>query len=128
MKEKKAEDALAPAAEPNVLDSSANLTPEPTSKATSEASRDSAVVLPITGELDLHAFAPRDIPSVVEEYVSACRERGLREVRLIHGRGRGVQRAVVRRVLAGLPSVVRFADADPASGGWGATVAELRSR
>lgn len=124
MKEKEAEDALAPAAEPSVVDSSANLTPE----STSEVSPDSAVVLPITGELDLHAFAPRDIPSVVEEYLAACRERGLREVRLIHGRGRGVQRAVVRRVLGALPFVVRFADADPASGGWGATVAEIRPR
>lgn len=97
-----------------------------TSESTSEPAPESAVVLPITGELDLHAFAPRDIPSVVEEYVAACLERGLREVRLIHGRGRGVQRAVVRRVLADLPSVVRFADADPAFGGWGATVAEIR--
>lgn len=83
------------------------------------------VLIPITGELDLHTFSPRDIPSVVEEYVTACRERGICEVRLIHGRGKGVQRAVVRRVLGELPSVVRFADADPAFGGWGATVAEL---
>lgn len=89
---------------------------------------DSVVVLPVTGELDLHAFAPRDIPSVVEEYLAECRARGLSVVRLIHGRGRGVQRAVVRRVLAASPDVVHFADADPASGGWGATVAEIRPR
>jgi DNA-nicking Smr family endonuclease len=84
------------------------------------------VELPITGELDLHAFAPRDIPSVVEEYLRACRERGLLSVRLVHGRGRGVQRAVVRRVLHGHPAVAAFADAPASAGGWGATIAELR--
>jgi DNA-nicking Smr family endonuclease len=81
--------------------------------------------VPITAELDLHAFAPRDIPSVVEEYVRACRERGLPSVRLVHGRGRGVQRAVVQRVLRALPGVASFHDAPPSSGGWGATIAEL---
>lgn len=81
--------------------------------------------LPITGELDLHAFAPREIPSLVEEYVRACRERGLTSVRLVHGRGRGVQRAVVQRVLRNLPGVLSFHDAPPASGGWGATIASL---
>jgi DNA-nicking Smr family endonuclease len=81
--------------------------------------------IPITGELDLHAFAPREIPSVVEEYVRACRERGLSEVRLVHGRGRGVQRAVVQRVLRGLAGVASFHDAPPSSGGWGATIARL---
>ena len=83
------------------------------------------VVLPLTGELDLHAFAPRDIPSVVEEYVRACRERGVLELRLVHGRGRGVQRAVVRRRLASLPGVVGYDDAPPAAGGWGATIVRL---
>lgn len=84
-----------------------------------------AVVLPLTGELDLHAFAPRDIPSVVEEYVRACREKGLLELRLVHGRGRGVQRAVVRRRLSALPGVVAFDDAPPQAGGWGATLVRL---
>jgi DNA-nicking Smr family endonuclease len=86
---------------------------------------DEPLELPITGELDLHAFAPRDIPSVVEEYLQVCRERGLRRVRLVHGRGRGVQRAVVRRVLRSQPGVAGFDDAPPASGGWGATLVEL---
>lgn len=81
--------------------------------------------IPITGELDLHAFAPRDIPSVVEEYVRVCRERGIRSVRLIHGRGKGVQRAEVRRVLARLEGVVSLEDAPPGAGGWGATVVLL---
>jgi DNA-nicking Smr family endonuclease len=83
------------------------------------------VEIPITGELDLHAFAPRDIPAVVEEYVRACRERGIRRLRLVHGRGIGVQRAVVQRVLRGLDGVASFSDAPPASGGWGATVVVL---
>ena len=81
--------------------------------------------IPITGELDLHSFAPRDIPSLVEEYVRACREKGLLLVRLIHGRGKGVQRAEVRRVLRRLESVASFEDAPPASGGWGATLVKL---
>jgi DNA-nicking Smr family endonuclease len=85
-----------------------------------------AVELPISGELDLHSFAPRDVPSVVEEYVRACRERGVLTLRLVHGRGKGVQRAVVRRVLANLAGVAAFDDAPPGSGGWGATLVRLR--
>jgi DNA-nicking Smr family endonuclease len=87
------------------------------------------VRLPITEELDLHAFAPRDVPSVVEEYVRACREEGRRLVRLVHGRGRGVQRAEVHRVLRRMTADVEsFADAPPASGGWGATLVRVRPR
>lgn len=86
---------------------------------------DEPFALPITGELDLHAFAPADIPSVVEEYLLACRERGILEVRLIHGRGQGVQRAVVRRLLASMDWIEGFIDAAPSSGGWGATLARL---
>jgi DNA-nicking Smr family endonuclease len=87
------------------------------------------VRLPIAEELDLHSFAPRDVPSVVEEYVRACREEGRRLVRLVHGRGRGVQRAEVRRVLRRLSADVEaFDDAPPASGGWGATLVRLRPR
>ena len=79
--------------------------------------------VPIEGTLDLHAFAPRDIPSVVEEYVHAAHEAGLREVRLIHGRGKGVQRAVVHRVLAGHPLVESHWDASESH--LGATVVKL---
>ena len=86
------------------------------------------VHLPIERELDLHPFAPRDIPSVVEEYVRAAHEHGLRELRLVHGRGKGVQRAVVQRLLSQLPEVDSFADAPPASGGWGATIVALKRR
>jgi DNA-nicking Smr family endonuclease len=86
------------------------------------------LVIPITGDLDLHPFLPAEIPSVVEDYVRACRERGILRLRLAHGRGRGVQRAAVRRRLASMREVVAFADAPPAVGGWGATVVELRPR
>jgi DNA-nicking Smr family endonuclease len=88
-------------------------------------SDDETVELPITGELDLHTFAPRDVPSLVEDYVRACREKGIRRLRLVHGRGRGVQRAEVRRVLARLSEVAAFMDAPPERGGWGATLVEL---
>ena len=66
--------------------------------------------IPISGELDLHAFAPRDIPSVVEEYIRAAVEAGLRDVRLIHGRGQGVQRGIVQAALERHPQVVEFWD------------------
>jgi dsDNA-specific endonuclease/ATPase MutS2 len=82
--------------------------------------------IPIEDALDLHTFAPADIPSVVDEYLEEARERGFREVRLIHGRGRGVQRRIVQSVLARHPLVERFADAPPERGGWGATVVWLR--
>jgi DNA-nicking Smr family endonuclease len=82
-------------------------------------------VLPIGEELDLHAFAPRDVASVVEEYLRECRARGVLLVRVVHGRGRGVQRAEVRRLLAGLPGIGSFADAPPSWGGWGATIVRL---
>jgi DNA-nicking Smr family endonuclease len=79
--------------------------------------------IPIEPVLDLHTFSPRDIPSVVEEYVTAAHETGLREVRLIHGRGRGVQRGIVQKTLDRHPLVAEFWDS-PGSH-LGATVARL---
>jgi DNA-nicking Smr family endonuclease len=84
------------------------------------------VRLPTEDVLDLHAFAPKEIPSVVEEYLTQCRQGGLFEVRLIHGKGTGTQRAVVRRLLADHPDVLSFADAPPQAGAWGATLVRLR--
>ncbi|MGH9202981.1 MAG: Smr/MutS family protein [Vicinamibacterales bacterium] len=81
------------------------------------------VRLPIEPELDLHAFHPRDIPSVVEEYVYQAQLAGLHEVRLVHGRGRGVQRGIVQAALERHPVVVEFWD-DPAAH-LGATIARL---
>jgi DNA-nicking Smr family endonuclease len=86
------------------------------------------IVLPITDELDLHTFAPADVPDVVADYLEACRERGLLVVRIVHGRGRGVQRAVVQRLLRDLTHVQSYEDAGPSSGGWGATVVRLRAK
>lgn len=82
-------------------------------------------VVPIDGEIDLHHFAPRDVPSVVDEVLRASREKGLSEVTIIHGRGKGVQRQVVWRILEKHPAVEGFAPAVGARG-LGATVATLR--
>jgi len=80
--------------------------------------------VPIDGTLDLHAFAPGEIPSVVDEYVNAAHAAGLRDLRLIHGRGIGVQRARVQQVLREHPLVERYGDA-PGSH-LGATVVRLK--
>jgi hypothetical protein len=85
-----------------------------------------AVALPLTDVLDLHSFRPEDTQRVVSEYLDGARRAGLGEVRIVHGRGRGVQRALVRRILTEWPGVVGFDDAPPTRGGWGATVVRLR--
>jgi DNA-nicking Smr family endonuclease len=82
--------------------------------------------IPIEAHLDLHAFHPRDIKSVVEEYIHAAHEAGFREVRLIHGRGKGVQRGIVQQTLERHPLVEVFWDA--AETHLGATVARLKPR
>ncbi len=86
---------------------------------------DEPVVVPIEDVLDLHFFRPNEIASVVEAYLEAAVEAGFDEVRLIHGRGMGVQRANVQRVLRGHPQVVSFSDAPPERGGLGATIVRL---
>lgn len=78
--------------------------------------------------LDLHPFRPAEVEAVVREYLETAQARGLDEVRIVHGRGHGVQRAVVRRVLGASPLVTGFADAPPPRGGWGATVVRLAPR
>lgn len=83
------------------------------------------VPIPIEDALDLHTFAPADIPAVVADYLEAAHARGFTEVRLIHGRGRGVQRTIVRSVLSRHPLVADFADAPPERGGWGATIVQM---
>ena len=85
---------------------------------------DDVVRIPIEPELDLHPFAPRDIPSVVEEYINEAHAAGIREVRLVHGRGIGVQRGVVQRALERHPLVEKFDD--DARSHLGATVALLK--
>jgi DNA-nicking Smr family endonuclease len=85
-----------------------------------------AVVLPISDVLDLHSFQPREVSYVVRDYLDAAYERGLRELRIIHGRGAGVQRATVRRLLERDPRVEAFGDAPLEAGGWGATWLKMR--
>jgi hypothetical protein len=85
-----------------------------------------AVAIPLADVLDLHPFRPGETRDVVTAYLAEARAAGLREVRIVHGRGRGVQRALVQGVLAQAPEVAAFADAPPERGGWGATIVRLR--
>src|ERR1043165_3879801 len=89
---------------------------------------DDPVILPVTDSIDLHPFAPRDIPSVVEEYLRQCVDAGIYEVRIVHGRGLGVQRRIVQSLLKKHALVASFKDAPPEAGGWGATIAVLIPR
>jgi DNA-nicking Smr family endonuclease len=84
------------------------------------------VIVPIEDSIDLHSFSPKDISSVVEEYLAQCRQTGLEKVRIIHGRGTGVQRNIVRSILKKHPEVFSFQDAPPEAGGWGATIVVLK--
>ena len=84
------------------------------------------IEIPIEDSIDLHLFRASEITDVVEGYLEAAIEKRFREVRLIHGRGRGVQRNRVHHLLARHPQVERFAEAPGDRGGWGATLVWLR--
>lgn len=84
------------------------------------------VEIPIDGTLDLHAFQPRDYVAVTESYLEACHERGILRVRVIHGKGSGMQRERIRRALLKNPRVLAINTATEAEGGWGATVVRLK--
>ena len=86
------------------------------------------IEVPINGVLDLHTFKPGDIKELVPEFLLACREKGLLEVRIIHGKGIGNLRRTVHALLARHPEVISFALAHPQLGGWGATVVKLRPK
>jgi len=91
-------------------------------------SESDAFEVPITDVFDLHPFAPRDVKSAVEAYLDEAHARGWTALRIIHGRGIGVQREMVRAVLSRTPYVLEYHDAPAEAGGWGATIVTLQPR
>ena len=89
---------------------------------------DGPVTIAPSDSIDLHPFQPRDIPSVVEEYLQQSIESGFTEVRLIHGKGKGIQRNLIRSLLSKHPAVRSFKEAPLEAGGWGATIVVLKQR
>jgi dsDNA-specific endonuclease/ATPase MutS2 len=87
---------------------------------------DEPVRIPITDIFDLHSVPPKDVQAVVEEYLHEAHRLGLRRLRIIHGRGIGVQREIVRSILSRTAFVLDYRDAPPEAGGWGATIVDLR--
>jgi len=92
-----------------------------------EADDDTPIDLPIDGTLDLHTFQPRDVKELVPDYLAECRERGILEVRIIHGKGTGALRRTAHAILSRLPEVASFGLALEDAGGWGATLVTLRA-
>lgn len=90
-----------------------------------EKNSEEPVRIPIEDVLDLHTFLPRDIPDLVEDYLAECIKCGIFFVRIIHGKGHGVQKRRVQDILKKNPAVRSYRDAPPEAGGWGATVVEL---
>ena len=87
---------------------------------------DEPIRIPVTDILDLHSIRPQDAKAVVEEYLIEANRLGFKALRIIHGRGIGAQREMVRGVLARSPLVIDFRDAPAEAGGWGATIVTLR--
>lgn len=83
---------------------------------------DEPIQMPIDGVLDLHTFHPRDVKDLVPDYLEACRQRGILQVRIIHGKGTGALRQTVHSILAKHPNVKSFILDHPQYGGWGATL------
>ena len=86
---------------------------------------DHAVELPIDGVLDLHAFSPKDVKELLPEYFTACRGKGIFEIRVIHGKGTGTLKKTVHSLLEKMPGVASFRTAPEDAGGWGATLVQL---
>src|SRR5260370_42677390 len=87
---------------------------------------DEPIHLPIDGVLDLHTFKPQEIKYLIPEYLAACREKGIFQVRIIHGKGMGNLRRTVHSILGRHPEVISFTLDHPEYGGWGATLVRLR--
>ena len=101
------------------------MTPESSSEQ-AEAGQPQPVRIPITGELDLHTFRPQETASLLESYLAECIRAGLREVRIIHGKGTGTLRETVHAWLRRSPRVAGFRLGDERTGGWGATLVTLK--
>lgn len=91
-----------------------------------EWDEDEPIAIPIDGVLDLHTFQPREVKALLADYLAACQEAGILEVRVIHGKGRGDLRRLVQATLERLPLVASFRLAEGEQGGWGATIVTLR--
>ena len=89
---------------------------------------DAPVVIPIDGTLDLHTFNPREVKDLVPDYLALCREKGILQVRIIHGKGTGAMQRTVHSILARIPEVASFRLAGEDGGGWGATIVILRAK
>jgi len=88
--------------------------------------KDEPLRIPIEGSIDLHTFSPKDIPSLLKDYINECLKAEIYEVRIIHGKGMGFQREAVRSFLEKSPFISSFREAPPQAGGWGATIAKLK--
>lgn len=84
--------------------------------------------MPITGELDLHTFAPSDLGELIPAYLAECQSRGIYSVRIVHGKGTGTLRTTVHALLRRSPLVRAFRQGDEHSGGWGATIVTIHSQ
>jgi len=87
---------------------------------------DDAHEMPIDGTLDLHHFRPNETKDVVEAYIEECLDRGIYQLRIVHGKGKGVQRRIVRSLLDSHPNVVDYRSEEGSGGGWGATIVDLK--
>ena len=90
-----------------------------------DESQNDVIQIPIDGTLDLHTFSPGDVPDLLKDYIDACLEEGICEIRIIHGKGKGILRDKVHSVLKRYPPVIDFT-LDPGASGWGATIVRLR--